>query len=131
MVKIFSKKIRELRKQLNLTQTELAKILNVSPSRISMYERGERTPNDEMLIILSKYFKVSIDELLMDDLELHTNNPKRFGIIPFNPNFDEIDEMTQEIFDKRKILFDKSAKATKEDLDKMIAMFDVMFGKDE
>ena len=41
--------LRKLRNEYGYTQDELAKKLNVSKSRINMYERGEREPNFEML----------------------------------------------------------------------------------
>lgn len=39
---MFNKNLKSLRKSKNLLQKDLADILNVSPSTIGMYERGER-----------------------------------------------------------------------------------------
>lgn len=61
---LFGKRLRFLRKRSNLTQDQLAKILNVSTSSIGMYERGEREPSFKVLIDIAKYFSVSIDYLL-------------------------------------------------------------------
>lgn len=41
-----------------------------------------------------------------------------------------VDEIKDELFEKRKILFDLSSKATKEDLDKFIKMMNVMLGEE-
>lgn len=64
IMSLFGKRLRFLRKRSNLTQDQLAKILNVSTSSIGMYERGEREPSFKVLIDIAKYFSVSIDYLL-------------------------------------------------------------------
>lgn len=51
------------RKQLGLTQTEIAKILNVSFQAVSKWENGT-LPNVEMLVDLALILKVSVDEIL-------------------------------------------------------------------
>lgn len=56
--------LKELRIEKNLGQVELAKALGVSKGVISLWENGLREPNMYSLIILSKYFKISIDELV-------------------------------------------------------------------
>ena len=57
-------KLQELRKQKGLTQEELAEILYVSRTAVSKWESGRGIPNIESLKAISKYFSVSIDELL-------------------------------------------------------------------
>lgn len=65
---MFKDKLRHLRKEHNLTQTDLAKALGVSPATIGNYEQGTRAPrNNEMWQKLADYFGVSIDELIKDD----------------------------------------------------------------
>jgi len=59
-----SKKLQELRKQKGITQDELAKLLFVSRTAISKWESGRGFPNIESLKAISKFFSVSIDELL-------------------------------------------------------------------
>lgn len=58
---MIGERILELRKKNHMTQFDLAKALNVSPSAIGMYEQGRRTPNIYILIRLSKIFSVSMD----------------------------------------------------------------------
>lgn len=60
----FSEKLQELRKQKGLTQEELAQVLYVSRTAVSKWESGRGVPNIESLKAISKYFSVSIDELL-------------------------------------------------------------------
>ena len=56
--------ILELRKQNNLTQSELAEKTFVTRQAITKWESGESIPNTETLKILSKLFDVSINTLL-------------------------------------------------------------------
>lgn len=60
----FPQILRKLRKEKNLTQEELAKILKTAPSAISMYERGEREPSLETIMSIANFFSVDIDFLL-------------------------------------------------------------------
>lgn len=60
----FSEKLQTLRKQHSLTQEELAQALYVSRTAVSKWESGRGVPNIESLKAISRYFSVSIDELL-------------------------------------------------------------------
>lgn len=55
--------IRKKRKELKLTQQELADKLGVSRSTITNYERAYRTPMQNDLFALANVFKISVDEL--------------------------------------------------------------------
>jgi len=57
-------KIRQLRKDNKITQTELGKILNVEKSTISMYENNNTQPPSQTLALIAKYFNVTTDYLL-------------------------------------------------------------------
>lgn len=57
-------KLRKLRDSIGKTQLELSKLLHVTKSTISMYERNERTPSPDILKKYSQLFDVSIDYLL-------------------------------------------------------------------
>jgi repressor LexA len=62
---MFSEILKKLRAEKNLSQEELAEIINVSKSTIGMYEQGKRIPKaDSTLKQLAEYFNVSIDYLL-------------------------------------------------------------------
>lgn len=56
--------IAELRKERGLTQEKLAECLGISNKTISRWENGNYLPPVEMLMELSKFFGVSINELL-------------------------------------------------------------------
>lgn len=67
MIKGLSEKLKELRQQAGLSQRSVARQLGVSPSIISGYETGERTPSAENLLALSFLYKCSVDYLLGKD----------------------------------------------------------------
>ena len=60
----FNQKLQELRKAKSLTQEELAEALFVSRTAISKWESGRGYPNLDSLKEISRYFSVSIDELI-------------------------------------------------------------------
>jgi len=63
----FSEKLQNLRKQHGLTQEELAAKLFVSRTAVSKWESGRGYPNIDSLKEISKFFSVSVDELLSSD----------------------------------------------------------------
>jgi transcriptional regulator with XRE-family HTH domain len=56
--------LERLRRERNLTQTELARLLNVTPSAISQAESGRRGLSLDTLLLLAERFGVSLDDLL-------------------------------------------------------------------
>ena len=60
----FGSRLRELRKQKNLTQKQLAALIGVKNSIISFYEVGDRFPSPEIIIKLATALNVSADFLL-------------------------------------------------------------------
>lgn len=60
----FNEKLQELRKSRGLTQEELAEALYVSRTAISKWESGRGYPSIDSLKEISKFFSVSIDDLL-------------------------------------------------------------------
>ena len=60
----FHEKLRELRKSRGLTQEELAEALYVSRTAVSKWESGRGYPSIDSLKEISKYFSVTIDDLL-------------------------------------------------------------------
>ena len=60
-------RIRELRKQMDMTQKELAKHLQVADSTLSYWEMGRYEPDNEALLKMSRFFQVPIDYILNGD----------------------------------------------------------------
>lgn len=85
----FHEKLQELRKSRGLTQEELAQTLYVSRTAISKWESGRGYPSIDSLKGISKYFSVSIDELLSGEKLLS---------IAENENESKIRSMCQVLF---------------------------------
>ena len=66
------KRLKDLREDKDLTQTKLAKILNMSQTGYSKYETGENDIPTQILIALANLYETSIDYILEQ-----TDNPKR------------------------------------------------------
>lgn len=59
-------KLLELRQSHNLTQKQLCDSLNIGRSTYSYFETGSRIPDLETLLLIARYYKVSLDELVTD-----------------------------------------------------------------
>lgn len=73
------KLISDLRKKNNLTQSDLANILNVTNQAVSKWENGRGIPDVELLKKLSEVFKIDMEELL--DGELKDKKRKKYYIL--------------------------------------------------
>lgn len=69
----FSKKLSDLRKSKGLSQEELAEALYVTRQAISKWENGSCIPDIVNIKAIADYFKVSVDVLLDDDVDLPIN----------------------------------------------------------
>ena len=92
----FNEKLQNLRKSKNLTQEQLAELLFVSRTAISKWESGRGYPSIESLKMISKFFSVSIDELLSCEevITLAQNDTKEKTDRICNLVFGIIDVMT-------------------------------------
>ena len=61
---MFGERLKELRQEKGVGQVELAKCLDVSKGIISLWENGLREPTMSSLIVLAKFFNVTIDYLV-------------------------------------------------------------------
>ena len=82
---LLGKKIKNLRNKYKYTQTELATLVGVTKSTIAAYENDTRLPSYEVLIRMSKTFKVSIDSILLDRTDSVINidglNPEQIQLV--------------------------------------------------
>ncbi|MBE7088314.1 MAG: helix-turn-helix transcriptional regulator [Clostridiales bacterium] len=60
----FCERLKELRKERNLSQMDLALATNISQSAIAKWELGKTEPTASALIALCKFFNESCDFLL-------------------------------------------------------------------
>ena len=58
------KRIRDLREDRDLTQTQMAEILGMSQTGYSKYETGENDIPTQILIKLADFYNTSVDYLL-------------------------------------------------------------------
>ena len=57
--------IKELRKEKNISQNQLSEEIHVTRQAISNWENGKAVPDSDILLLLSTYFNVSINEILL------------------------------------------------------------------
>ena len=87
----FGSRLRLLRKEAALTQSELAKVLDVAESAVSMWELGKRRPDYEMLEAIADYFNVDMNYLLgQSDVRNQFRLDFGFDNILFVPNSSSI-----------------------------------------
>ena len=67
---MFAKNMQYIRGQKGLTQKQLADALFVSDKTVSKWETGLTEPNIDMLKQISRYFDISVDDLLAKDLSI-------------------------------------------------------------
>ncbi len=79
-------RLKNAREKSGYSQNEVAESLNISRQAVSKWENGWTCPDIDNLILLSKLYKVSTDELLMEDSEVmesnlmkHSKSPSRAG----------------------------------------------------
>lgn len=58
------KRLKELREDHDLTQSQISKYLNMSQTGYSKYETGENDVPTKILIELAKFYKTSVDYIL-------------------------------------------------------------------
>lgn len=61
---IFSERLKTLRAEKGVRQSELAALIGVRNTAVSMMESGSRSPSVEVLCALADYFDVSLDYLV-------------------------------------------------------------------
>ncbi len=64
MLKIFGSRLKELRIEAGLKQSQLATFFNVSKTTICQWEMSKQEPSLEDVVKISEYFNVSTDFLL-------------------------------------------------------------------
>ena len=78
-------RIRDLREDNDLTQAEIAKVINTSQQQYSKIENGKSDISGEKLIIVSKFYNVSVDYILGI-----TNYQEKATFFPLRGNFGNI-----------------------------------------
>ena len=81
----FNEKLIKLRKERGLSQEELGAAVGVSRQTISKWELAQSYPDFQKLVLLSDYFKISLDTLVKDidveDVRDKNLNEKQLSMI--------------------------------------------------
>lgn len=68
LIKNIGQNIRYERLKRDLTIEELSEIINIAPGFLGLIERGQRGTSLSNLIKISKFFKISLDDLIIKDI---------------------------------------------------------------
>lgn len=90
-VKLVGRKIRQLRKEHNLTQTELSSRIGIQQSDLSRMEKGEYRVSLDTLFLLLSQFEISIGEFF-DEMARESLTDRDLGLVR---DFQALDEGTR------------------------------------
>lgn len=102
MKETLANKIKALRKDANLSQEQLANICQVSVQAVSKWECCLSYPDIELLPVIARAFNVSIDSLLLDDVQdsntLPWNNDDTIRVVQYHGHkLLSVNEITEKI----------------------------------
>ncbi len=101
-------RLKELREKRNITQLEFSRAMGVAASTAGMWEQGRREPDSETLKSIARYFNVSLDYLMGNDIPGYYHDP-------------EVARIAKEMHDNPdiKVLFDASRGLKKESIEEV------------
>lgn len=105
-------KLKKLREDRGLKQIDIAKLCNVGASTVSMWETGDRHPDDTTITKLANHFNVTTDYLLDNDATSKTINYIAENDDDLNQKLKKIaqDEFDRTLFKKYGDLSDEKKK---------------------
>lgn len=111
----FSKRLKELRTEKNISQEELAKLLDVSRTSVTNYELGRNEASAQVLNRLSEIFNCSIDYLLgksdIRNPEKNNFDPNKLFIGLSKKDYENItDEQIKQIEELAKVILKENLK---------------------
>ena len=92
----FGANLTALRKAAGLKRKELAEKMEMHETTFAGYEIGKFEPRFELLIKLSRFFNVSIDELICDETSQIIRTREK--LIELDLNLSKIEEMARDIY---------------------------------
>lgn len=101
VIHLFGDRLKELRKEHNLTQEDIGNLCDVAKNTVSNWENNVNQPSFEITKKLAEYFGVTIDYLLnftqndVDNMERLKQALKQAGMWDYS-----IDDMSREDFEK-------------------------------
>ncbi len=118
---IFQENLLALLNKKDYSQNEVAKRIGVSPQTFNTWCRGIAIPRMSKIQKLADFFGVDKSQLL--DEQTKKDNEESI--------FSEVDDMTNELFEKHKLLFSKTKNASVNDMKKIIAIVDTLMGEND
>lgn len=111
-------RMKELRKSLNMTQKELATLINLNKTSISYFERNKRTPSLDTLIDLSYALNTTPYYLLEaeENIKIKENN------IPYETFFSKNDIIIIKELKKHELFYNKLCENPKQTIEKIIKL---------
>ena len=95
-LKIFANKLKKLRKERGLSQTDLAQRCNLNLSDISRYERGTVSPTLENFVKIAQALEVSSDTLLFEEGNNSNAPPRNLKLLDRLQEIDSLDKHDQD-----------------------------------
>lgn len=120
MTATLGNKIKNLREKNNLSQKELAKILNIANSTLSQYESDVRVPSDDIKILIADYFNVSLDYLL--------GRPNKYNA---SKEKSKVSELEEDFPEGISVLYRANKSLTPEQKEMMLRMIKATFFDDD
>ena len=112
-------RIKELRKSLNMTQDELADLINLNKTSISYFERNKRTPSLDTLIDLSYALNTTPYYLLNAEKIIQVKEDNKI----YDSFFSKNDIIIIREIKKHKLFYDKLCDNPKQTIEKIIKIF--------
>ena len=101
----FSERLKDLRKQAELTQVDVAEKLGISQPAYASWERGVKKPTQENLVKIAQILNVSVDYLVGNFSEENTNNKLVDIEILFRKNSEGLTDAEKSVFRQELIAF--------------------------
>lgn len=98
------KRFRDIRDQIGLTQTELAKQLGCGRSNISQIESGKNLPGGSILITLKSKYNVSLDWLFSGEGSMFIEKEDDIDLLDFKENSWEVKRMLEDMKNSREVM---------------------------
>ena len=101
----FAERLKTLRKQVKLTQAQIAEKLNISQQAYASWERGVKKPTQENLVKIAQVLNVTVDYLVGNSDEEFTNNKLEDIEFLFRKNSEGLTDDEKVVFRKELIAF--------------------------
>ncbi|HEY0677043.1 MAG TPA: helix-turn-helix transcriptional regulator [Chitinophagaceae bacterium] len=105
----FSKNLRHLRAKYNYTQNDMKILFGIGNTTWSHYENGKSQPSIESLINISKFFGITLNELIVEDLSViemrnaKKQRPDSYAMAEINSRVEEKSALNYIVRELRKL----------------------------